>query len=327
MGVLTYEVTVNGAAVTTGATRYTATGLSPYTLYEYKVVARTNAGGSADVTGSVRTAEGAPPAVGGLTVEFELTAYTIVARWTTPSPANGIISQYTVTWWANGAVIGSETTDTTSYSISDITLSSTEYTVTVGATTGGGDGPLASVTLTTPALVPEMPRMLSVSDIQADQVLLTFEPPANTQIVVGEYTVAYSQDKADCVKYGDPDCHANILQTTDRTSYVLAGLHAYRQYLVAVRATSDQGIEGPSTANVTFRTAVGVPGDVTNLVVANTEDGLTVTFDAPEPFTGPTTYIIVVTLSTNVTYRQVSSQHANVFHLSLVFRNLRGDVL
>nr|XP_039264215.1 fibronectin-like [Styela clava] len=296
----TYEVTytdgTTSKSVDLATSSLTLTGLTPNTEYTITVVATTNAGSAAATDALViRTAEDKPTAVRNLTAAFETSNYTITVTWEMPQPTKGDITKYNVKWTARSDSGGSDTTVTT-FPIT-ATQSLTDYVISVTAFTSAGEGPVDQVTVTTPKLVPEVPKDVAISSITSSTAVAEITPPNNTQIAVTQYIITVGQDIDDCNSFNDASCHENDQQTFAATAdnrYTLTGLQAYRKYVVSVVAVSLGG-RGESSSNLTFNTAAGPPNPIFNVVIVSLPGKIVVTFNAGTPITGPTAYGVLLT--------------------------------
>lgn len=130
-------------------TRYSVGGLSPYSEYEFRVVAVNNIGrGPPSEPVETRTAEQAPSTAPRQVMARMLSSTTILVQWEEPEEANGQIQGYRVYYtmepnqhvnnWQKHNV-----GDTHITTISGLTPQKT-YHIKVLAFTSVGDGPLSS---------------------------------------------------------------------------------------------------------------------------------------------------------------------------------------
>ncbi len=70
--------------------------------------------------------------------------FSILLTWSAPESLNGILMHYNIQYSVNGTRPTHATTDLI-FSISNLTPNMTVHNITVSATTGGGQGPLAHI--------------------------------------------------------------------------------------------------------------------------------------------------------------------------------------
>ncbi|XP_046401143.1 tyrosine-protein phosphatase Lar isoform X4 [Ischnura elegans] len=250
---------------------YTVRGLSPYTEYEFFVIAVNGVGrGPASTPATVTTGEtGAKPGTAPRNVQVRpLSSSTMVIQWDEPEMPNGQVTGYKVYYtvspnlqmasWESQMVDNNQLT-----TISDL-VPHTIYTIRVQAFTSVGPGPLsAPVQVKTQQGVPSQPSSLHATDIGETSVSLKWSKPSHS----GENIVSYELYWNDT--YAKEKHHRRIGITE---SYTLTGLYPNTLYFIWLAARSQRG-EGATTPPIPVRTKQYVPGepqDVTAVALNST---------------------------------------------------------
>uniref|UniRef100_A0A8C3XHX5 Receptor-type tyrosine-protein phosphatase S n=1 Tax=Cyanoderma ruficeps TaxID=181631 RepID=A0A8C3XHX5_9PASS len=229
-------------------TRYSVAGLSPYSEYEFRVVAVNNIGrGPPSEPVSTRTSEQAPSSAPRNVQARMLSSTTILVQWEEPEEPNGQIQGYRVYYtmdptqhvnsWMKHNVADSHIT-----TIGNLVPQKT-YSVKVLAFTSVGDGPLSSdIQVITQTGVPGQPLNFKAEPESETSILLSWTPPRSDTI--SSYELVY--------KDGEHGEEVSV-STEPTTSYRLQGLRPNSLYLFRLAARSPQGL-GASTAEISART-------------------------------------------------------------------------
>ncbi|XP_064411068.1 receptor-type tyrosine-protein phosphatase delta isoform X4 [Latimeria chalumnae] len=233
-------------------TRYSVGGLSPYSEYEFRVVAVNNIGrGPPSEPVETRTAEQAPSSAPRNVQARMLSSTTILVQWEKPEEANGQIQGYRVYYtmdhsqhtnnWNKHNVAGNEIT-----TIENLIPQKT-YFVKVLAFTSVGDGPLSNeIQVITQTGVPGQPQHFKAEPESETSILLSWTPPKAETIK--NYELFFKE-----VDHGQEQ-HVVI---EPNTSYRLQGLKPNSMYHFRLAARSPQGL-GAAT-EVTARTMQSKP--------------------------------------------------------------------
>ncbi|XP_074788746.1 receptor-type tyrosine-protein phosphatase delta isoform X16 [Athene noctua] len=234
-------------------TRYSVAGLSPYSEYEFRVVAVNNIGrGPPSEPVSTRTSEQAPSSAPRNVQARMLSSTTILVQWEEPEEPNGQIQGYRVYYtmdptqhvnsWMKHNVADSHIT-----TIGNLVPQKT-YSVKVLAFTSVGDGPLSSdIQVITQTGVPGQPLNFKAEPESETSILLSWTPPRSDTI--SSYELVYKDGE-----HGEEQW----VSTEPTTSYRLQGLRPNSLYLFRLAARSPQGL-GASTAEISARTMQSIP--------------------------------------------------------------------
>uniref|UniRef100_A0A8C3JY78 Receptor-type tyrosine-protein phosphatase S n=1 Tax=Calidris pygmaea TaxID=425635 RepID=A0A8C3JY78_9CHAR len=234
-------------------TRYSVAGLSPYSEYEFRVVAVNNIGrGPPSDPVSTRTSEQAPSSAPRNVQARMLSSTTILVQWEEPEEPNGQIQGYRVYYtmdpaqhvnsWMKHNVADSHIT-----TIGNLIPQKT-YSVKVLAFTSVGDGPLSSdIQVITQTGVPGQPLNFKAEPESETSILLSWTPPRSDTI--SSYELVYKDGE-----HGEEQ----RVSTEPTTSYRLQGLRPNSLYLFRLAARSPQGL-GASTAEISARTMQSIP--------------------------------------------------------------------
>ncbi|XP_058857318.1 receptor-type tyrosine-protein phosphatase S isoform X14 [Acipenser ruthenus] len=234
-------------------TRYSVGGLSPYSEYEFRVVAVNNIGkGPPSEPVETRTAEQAPSTAPRQVTARMLSSTTILVQWEEPEEANGQIQGYRVYYtmepnqhinnWQKHNV-----GDTHITTISGLTPQKT-YHVKVLAFTSVGDGPLSSdIQVITKTGVPAQPTNFKAEAKSETSILLSWMPPKGDSII--GYELVY--------KKGEQGEEQHVTFEPD-TSYLLQGLKPFTNYFFRLAARSSYG-QGAATTEISAETPQTLP--------------------------------------------------------------------
>uniref|UniRef100_A0A8C8SYA8 Receptor-type tyrosine-protein phosphatase S n=1 Tax=Pelusios castaneus TaxID=367368 RepID=A0A8C8SYA8_9SAUR len=234
-------------------TRYSVAGLSPYSEYEFRVVAVNNIGrGPPSEPVSTRTSEQAPSSAPRSVQARMLSSTTILVQWEEPEEPNGQIQGYRVYYtmdptqhvnsWMKHNVADSHIT-----TIGNLVPQKT-YSVKVLAFTSVGDGPLSTdIQVITQTGVPGQPLNFKAEPESETSILLSWTPPRSETI--SSYELVY--------KDGDQGEEQRV-SVEPATSYRLQSLKPNSLYYFRLAARSPQGL-GASTAEISARTMQSIP--------------------------------------------------------------------
>ncbi|XP_013371791.1 PREDICTED: receptor-type tyrosine-protein phosphatase delta isoform X10 [Chinchilla lanigera] len=229
-------------------TRYSVAGLSPYSDYEFRVVAVNNIGrGPPSEPVLTQTSEQAPSSAPRDVQARMLSSTTILVQWKEPEEPNGQIQGYRVYYtmdptqhvnnWMKHNVADSQIT-----TIGNLVPQKT-YSVKVLAFTSIGDGPLSSdIQVITQTGVPGQPLNFRAEPESETSILLSWTPPRSDTIA--SYELVYKDGE-----HGEEQ----RIAIEPGTSYRLQGLKPNSLYYFRLAARSPQGL-GASTAEISART-------------------------------------------------------------------------
>nr|XP_020749539.1 receptor-type tyrosine-protein phosphatase delta isoform X19 [Odocoileus virginianus texanus] len=234
-------------------TRYSVAGLSPYSDYEFRVVAVNNIGrGPPSEPVLTQTSEQAPSSAPRDVQARMLSSTTILVQWKEPEEPNGQIQGYRVYYtmdptqhvnnWMKHNVADSQIT-----TIGNLVPQKT-YSVKVLAFTSIGDGPLSSdIQVITQTGVPGQPLNFKAEPESETSILLSWTPPRSDTIA--SYELVYKDGE-----------HGEEQRTSIEpgASYRLQGLRPNSLYYFRLAARSPQGL-GASTAEISARTMQSIP--------------------------------------------------------------------
>ncbi|XP_054991908.1 receptor-type tyrosine-protein phosphatase delta isoform X7 [Sorex araneus] len=229
-------------------TRYSVAGLSPYSDYEFRVVAVNNIGrGPPSEPVLTQTSEQAPSSAPRDVQARMLSSTTILVQWKEPEEPNGQIQGYRVYYtmdptqhvnnWMKHNVADSLIT-----TIGSLVPQKT-YSVKVLAFTSIGDGPLSSdIQVITQTGVPGQPLSFRAEPESETSILLSWAPPRSDSIA--NYELVYKDGE-----HGEEQ----RITIEPGVSYRLQGLKPNSLYFFRLAARSPQGL-GASTTEISART-------------------------------------------------------------------------
>ncbi|XP_073763871.1 receptor-type tyrosine-protein phosphatase delta isoform X27 [Danio rerio] len=238
-------------------TRYSVGGLSPYSDYQFRVVAVNNIGrGPPSEDIEAKTAEQAPSTAPRQVRGRMLSATTAIIHWDEPEEANGQITGYRVYYttdpsqhvnqWEKQIVRTSNF-----LTIPGLTPNKTYY-IKVLAFTSVGDGPLSSdLQIIAKTGVPSQPTDFKGEAKSETSILLSWNPPTQTgqdNQIIG-YELLY--------KKGD-DKEEKRVSFEPTTTYLLKELKPFTTYMFQLAARSKHGI-GAYTNEISAETPQTLP--------------------------------------------------------------------
>ncbi|XP_055908700.1 tyrosine-protein phosphatase Lar isoform X6 [Eupeodes corollae] len=236
---------------------YVVRALSPYTEYEFYVIAVNNIGrGPPSIPATCTTGETEMESAPRNVQVRPLSSSTMVITWEPPETPNGQVTGYKVYYttnsnqpeasWDSQMVDNSELT-----TISELTPHAI-YTVRVQAYTSMGAGPMSTpVQVKTQQGVPSQPSNFRATDIGETAVTLQWSKPTHSSENIVHYELYWNDT------YANQDHHKRISNTE---SYTLDGLYPDTLYYIWLAARSQRG-EGATTPPIPVRTKQYVPGD------------------------------------------------------------------
>ncbi|XP_078532011.1 receptor-type tyrosine-protein phosphatase delta isoform X11 [Lissotriton helveticus] len=233
-------------------TRYSVAGLSPYSEYEFKVVAVNNIGrGPPSEPVMTRTSEQAPSSPPRNVQARMLSPSTILVEWEEPEEPNGKIQGYRVYYTMDSTQHANSWTkhnvaDSYITTIGNLVPQKT-YFVKVLAFTSVGDGPLSNdIKVITQTGVPSQPLNFKAEPESETSILLSWTPPRTESIISYELV------------YKDGDNVEKRITIEPTTTYRLQELKPNSLYYFTLAARSTLGF-GASTAEISARTMQSIP--------------------------------------------------------------------
>ncbi|XP_072373308.1 receptor-type tyrosine-protein phosphatase delta-like isoform X19 [Scyliorhinus torazame] len=229
-------------------TRYSVGGLSPYSDYEFRVIAVNNIGqGPPSEPVETRTGEQAPSSPPRSVQARMLSTTTMLIQWEEPEEANGQIRGYRVYYtmdpqqhinnWQKHNVDDSMLT-----TIANLTPETT-YTVRVLAFTSVGDGPHSpEIQVKTQQGVPSQPNNFKTEPKSDTSIMLSWTPPRQDTII--RYELYYRESE-----HGKEQ----LVTFEPKTTYLLDDLKPNTMYFFRLAARSEHGL-GASTGQISAQT-------------------------------------------------------------------------
>ncbi|XP_037132909.1 receptor-type tyrosine-protein phosphatase F-like isoform X10 [Syngnathus acus] len=235
-------------------TRYSIGGLSPYSEYEFRVMAVNNIGrGAPSEPVSTRTGEQAPSSPPLRVQARMLSATTMLVQWDPPEEPNGHIRGFRIYYSSDHTAPLSawhkhNTDDSSLTTISGLTPDIT-YSLRVLGFTSVGDGPPSEVLqVKTQQGVPSQPSGFAAETELDTRVLLSWLWPLQDPIIKYE------------LQYWEAGTDNKIHVTFDPAgSYAVEGLKPDTVYRFSLAARSEMGL-GVYTQAIEARTAQSMPG-------------------------------------------------------------------
>ncbi|XP_072296848.1 receptor-type tyrosine-protein phosphatase F-like isoform X5 [Eucyclogobius newberryi] len=234
-------------------TRYSIGGLSPYSEYEFRVMAVNNIGrGPPSDPVETRTGEQAPSSPPLHVQARMLSASTMLVQWDPPEEPNGQIRGYRVYYSSDltaplSAWQKHNTDDTSLTTISGL-IPDITYSLRVLGFTSVGDGPPSDILqVKTQQGVPAQPSSFEAEAEQDDRIMLTWLWPVQDPITKYE------------LQYGEVDSEVWIQKVIEPAgSHVVDGLKPDTMYRFILAARSEVGL-GVYTQPIEARTAQSTP--------------------------------------------------------------------
>ncbi|XP_043570830.1 receptor-type tyrosine-protein phosphatase S isoform X26 [Chiloscyllium plagiosum] len=260
-------------------TRYSVGGLSPYSDYEFRVIAVNNIGqGPPSEPVETRTGEQAPSSPPRSVQARMLSTTTMLIQWEEPEEANGQIRGYRVYYtmdpqqhinnWQKHNVDDSMLT-----TIANLTPETT-YTIRVLAFTSVGDGPHSpEIQVKTQQGVPSQPNNFKAEPKSDTSIMLSWTPPRQDTII--RYELYYREGE-----YGKEQ----LVTFEPKMTYLLEDLKPNTMYFFRLAARSEHGL-GASTAQISAQTMETIPSGPPRKVEveALNSTAITVSWRSPVP--------------------------------------------
>ncbi|XP_015249147.1 PREDICTED: receptor-type tyrosine-protein phosphatase delta isoform X20 [Cyprinodon variegatus] len=238
-------------------TRYSVGGLSPYSDYEFRVVAVNNIGrGPPSESIEAKTAEQAPSTAPRQVRGHMMSATTAVIQWDEPEEPNGQIMGYRVYFtmdsnqhvnlWEKQIVRG-----TNFVTIQGLIPNKTYY-IKVLAYTSVGDGPLSpELQIIAKTGVPSQPTDFKGEAKSETSILLSWNAPAQTGLEnqVTGYELIYKKKD---------DKEEKLITFEPTTTYLLKDLKPFTTYTFRLAARSKHGV-GAYTSDISAETPQTLP--------------------------------------------------------------------
>ncbi|XP_028990043.1 protein sidekick-2 isoform X2 [Betta splendens] len=262
------------------------TGLGKYVLYEIQVLSFTRIGDGRPSSPTIleRTLDDVPgPPVGILFPEVRTTSVRLI--WQSPSQPNGIILAYQITYHLNSTNSNTATVDVLSPSARQYTVTNLKpesiYVFRITAQTRKGWGEAAEALVVTtekrarpqPTSRPTVPQ----KDVQARQVLLSWEPGSDGLSPVRYYTVQLRE-----LPESNWTVHSASVNH-EATSYVVSRLKPFTSYQFRVKATNDIGDSEYSEESEAITTLQDAPDEAPAIlsVTPHTTTSVLIRWKAP----------------------------------------------
>ncbi|XP_054371783.1 receptor-type tyrosine-protein phosphatase F isoform X13 [Molothrus ater] len=240
---------VDGVATT----RYSIGGLSPFSEYEFRVIAVNNIGrGPPSELVEARTGEQAPSSPPLKVQARMLSASTMLVQWEQPEEPNGQIRGYRVYYTTDPhlplSVWQKHNTDDSHLTTVGSLITGTTYSIRVLAFTSVGDGPPSDIIqVKTQQGVPAQPADFQAEAESDTRILLTWLPASQERIT--KYELLYWEGE---------DGTQQKVEFDPTSSYAVEGLKPDTLYKFRLGARSELGV-GVYTPIVEARTAQSMP--------------------------------------------------------------------
>ncbi|XP_040534328.1 receptor-type tyrosine-protein phosphatase F isoform X18 [Gallus gallus] len=253
---------VDGVATT----RYSIGGLSPFSEYEFRVIAVNNIGrGPPSELVEARTGEQAPSSPPLKVQARMLSASTMLVQWEQPEEPNGQIRGYRVYYTTDShlplSMWQKHNTDDSHLTTVGSLITGTTYSIRVLAFTSVGDGPPSDIIqVKTQQGVPAQPADFQAEAESDTRILLTWLPASQERITKYELLYWEGEDGVQaCSRVQQPlsgSCQKVEFDPT--SSYAVEGLKPDTLYKFRLGAHSELGV-GVYTPTVEARTAQSTP--------------------------------------------------------------------
>ncbi|KAM6398406.1 receptor-type tyrosine-protein phosphatase F isoform 8-T9 [Pluvialis apricaria] len=240
---------VDGVATT----RYSIGGLSPFSEYEFRVIAVNNIGrGPPSELVEARTGEQAPSSPPLKVQARMLSASTMLVQWEQPEEPNGQIRGYRVYYTTDPhlplSMWQKHNTDDSHLTTVGSLITGTTYSIRVLAFTSVGDGPPSDIIqVKTQQGVPAQPADFQAEAESDTRILLTWLPASQERIT--KYELLYWEGE---------DGIQQKVEFDPTSSYAVEGLKPDTLYKFRLGARSELGV-GVYTPTIEARTAQSTP--------------------------------------------------------------------
>ncbi|XP_055902453.1 tyrosine-protein phosphatase 99A isoform X2 [Eupeodes corollae] len=279
----------------TNATSYQVTGLIPFTVYSFRLLAVNKLGVSPPSKESYYIVTLREPPIGKPvpTTAHNTSSTSVYVSWK-PPPPNTILGEflgYRITYRPRDR----DPNDTKEIYIRDSTVESheihnleayTQYKVSVQVFNPEGLGPETTILVMTDEGVPSKPLNLTVLDVTSTTITLTWLVPKNQNGIINGYHVFHLHENQTGV---------GIARASDGPSvtFVMDKLKPFTEYRINVKAYTIAH-EGESTEPIRQRTDVAGPSApiVVNLT-CHSQDSITIRWRRPLEFFNSIDYYII----------------------------------
>uniref|UniRef100_A0A8C6VMG6 Receptor-type tyrosine-protein phosphatase F n=1 Tax=Naja naja TaxID=35670 RepID=A0A8C6VMG6_NAJNA len=240
---------VDGVATT----RYSIGGLSPFSEYEFRIIAVNNIGRSLpSELVEARTGEQAPSSPPLKVQARMLSASTMLVQWEQPEEPNGLIRGYRVYYTTDShlplSMWQKHNTDDSHLTTVGSLITETTYSIRVLAFTSVGDGPPSDVIqVKTQQGVPAQPADFQAEAESDTRIMLTWLPASQERIT-----------KYELIYWEGTNGIQHKLEFDQTSSYPVEGLKPDTLYKFQLGARSEQGL-GVLTPVLEARTAQSTP--------------------------------------------------------------------
>ncbi|XP_064003835.1 receptor-type tyrosine-protein phosphatase F isoform X12 [Pogoniulus pusillus] len=240
---------VDGVATT----RYSIGGLSPFSEYEFRIIAVNNIGrGPPSELVEARTGEQAPSSPPLKVQARMLSASTMLVQWEQPEEPNGQIRGYRVYYTTDShlplSMWQKHNTDDSHLTTVGSLITGTTYSIRVLAFTSVGDGPPSDIIqVKTQQGVPAQPADFQAEAESDTRILLTWLPASQERIT--KYELLYWEGE---------DGTQQKVEFDPTSSYAVEGLKPDTLYKFRLGARSELGV-GVYTPTIEARTAQSTP--------------------------------------------------------------------
>ncbi|XP_035684441.1 tenascin-X-like [Branchiostoma floridae] len=262
-------------------TTYSISGLRPATEYIITVTAYT-LGGESERSEEVlvSTLSGVPSTPLSVTANGQAPD-TVVVTWQSPAETNGDLLGYYIYYQVVGSTETSQAEagpDETTYSISGL-RPATEYIITLTAYTEGGESERSGEALVrTLSGVPSTPLGVTAEENAPDAILVTWEPPTQTNGDLLGYYIYYQV-------VGDTET-SRAEAGPDDVAYIISGLQPATEYIITVTAYTEGG-ESEHSGDIQVRTLSGVPPTPSSVTAeGEAPDSIKVAWQSPAQTNG-----------------------------------------
>ncbi|XP_064576056.1 receptor-type tyrosine-protein phosphatase F isoform X14 [Zonotrichia leucophrys gambelii] len=254
---------VDGVATT----RYSIGGLSPFSEYEFRVIAVNNIGrGPPSELVEARTGEQAPSSPPLKVQARMLSASTMLVQWEQPEEPNGQIRGYRVYYTTDPhlplSMWQKHNTDDSHLTTVGSLITGTTYSIRVLAFTSVGDGPPSDIIqVKTQQGVPAQPADFQAEAESDTRILLTWLPASQERITKYELLYWEGEDGTQWCAGTIGTWHSGFCQKVEfdpTSSYAVEGLKPDTLYKFRLGARSELGV-GVYTPTVEARTAQSTP--------------------------------------------------------------------
>ncbi|XP_017038951.1 tyrosine-protein phosphatase 99A isoform X2 [Drosophila ficusphila] len=313
----------------TNATSYQVTGLTPFTVYSFRLLAVNKLGISPPSKESyyIVTLREAPTGKPIPTTAHNTSSTSVYISWKAPPPDTilGEFLGYRITYRPRDR----DPNDTKEIYIRDNTVESheiqnlqtyTQYKVTVQVFNPEGLGPETTILVMTDEGVPSKPQNLTILDVSASSITMSWHPPKNQNGAIAGYHVFHIHDNQTGVEIVKNS--RNSAETL--IHFELQNLRPYTDYRVIVKAFTTKN-EGEPSDQIAQRTDVGGPSApaIVNLT-CHSQESITIRWRRPYEFYNTIDFYIIKTrLAGQDTHRDIRiNASAKELETAMILQNL-----